>query len=62
MEAIIYLKNGQKKYGRVLEHGENGLIKFISFLNEQLFGIESLSKNLEFIPANDIREIDFCMK
>ncbi len=61
-EAMIHLMNGQRKYGRVIHHSDPGLIQFVSFVNEQIFGKENSLKYIEEIPSEDVREIDFCLK
>lgn len=61
-EAVIYMVSGQRRYGNIIEQPENGEIRFLSFLNEQVFGLENHHQHIEIISPKEIHEIDFCLK
>ena len=61
-DAIIYLHNGQRKYGSIMGTEENGGLTFVSFIYEQLFGKDQAHLYIERIPVSDVKEIDLCMK
>jgi hypothetical protein len=61
-EAVIYLVNGQRKYGSIIGNAEQGSIHFLSFLNEQLFGENSSDSHIERIGEEEINEIDLLLK
>lgn len=58
-EAMVHLMNGQRKYGRIINHSDPGSIQFVSFVNEQIFGKENSMNYIEEIPSEDVREIDY---
>lgn len=62
IEAVIYLKNGNRKYGMILEKSINDVYQFISNTNYKLFSKTKDQEFIEFVPENAIEKIDTFQK
>jgi hypothetical protein len=62
IEAVIYLKNGNRKYGMILENSINDIYQFISNTNYKLFSKTKDQEFIEFVPENAIEKIDTFQK
>ena len=61
-EAVIYLKNGKRKHGMLLDNIVNDAYQFISNHNYNLFKKESIQNYIEIVPSNLIDTIDTSLK
>lgn len=62
IEAVIYLKNGNRKYGMILENSINDDYQFISNTNYKLFSKTNNQDFIEFVPEIAIEKIDTFQK
>jgi hypothetical protein len=62
IEAVIYLKNGNRKYGMILENSINDVYQFISNTNYKLFSKTNNQDFIEFVPEIAIEKIDTFQK
>ena len=61
-EAVIYLKNGKRKHGMLLDKIVNDAYHFISNHNYNLFKKDSNQNYIEIVPSNLIETIDTSLK
>lgn len=61
-EAVIYLKNGKRKYGMLMGNIVNDTYKFISNNNYTLFKKNFNNNYIEIVPNNLIETIDTNLK
>ena len=61
-EAVIYLKNGKRKHGMLLDNIVNDAYQFISNHNYNLFKKENIHNYIEMVPSNLIETIDTSLK
>jgi len=62
IEAVIYLKNGNRKYGMILENSINDVYQFISNTDYKLFSKTNNQDFIEFVPEIAIEKIDTFQK
>ncbi len=62
IEAVIYLKNGKRKYGMIIENMVNDAYQFISNNNYNLFKQEYNKCYIEMVPSALIETIDTNLK
>jgi hypothetical protein len=58
VEAVIYLKNGKRKYGMLIENMVNDAYQFISNNNYNLFKQDNDQCYIEIVPCALIETID----
>lgn len=61
-EAVIYLKNGKRKYGMLIDNIVNDAYQFISNNNYNLFKKDSNQSYIEILPSHTIDTIDTSLK
>jgi hypothetical protein len=61
-EVVIYLKNGTRKYGMLIEKGIQDAYHFISNTDYYLFEKTNNENYIEVVPANLISTIDTDLK
>jgi len=61
-EAVIYLKNGKRKYGMLLDNIVNDAYLFISNSNYDLFKKNKDQSYIEMVPSVLIDTIDTSLK
>lgn len=61
-EAVIYLKNGKRKHGMLLDNLVNDAYQFISNNNYSLFKKDSNQNYIEIVPSDLIDTIDTSLK
>ena len=57
VEAVIYLKNGKRKYGMLIENMVNDAYQFISNNNYNLFKQDNNQCHIEIVPCALIETI-----
>ena len=62
IEAAIYLKDGNRKYGIILENTIQNVFHFISNTNYKKFKKTKNEDYLEVVPVNLIETIDIYQK
>ncbi|MGZ4054280.1 MAG: hypothetical protein ACXVDT_16240 [Bacteroidia bacterium] len=62
IEAVIYLKNGNRKYGMILENSLKDVYHFISNANYKLFNKTKDESYIEIVPETIIEKIDTSQK
>ena len=62
IEAVIYLKNGKRKYGMILENSMSDVYHFISNTNFKLFSKTKNEAYIEIVPGALIETIDTSQK
>lgn len=60
-DAIVYLKNGHIKYGKLISNEVCNPEEFTNFINLNYYKLNQLLKT-ETILQSDILEIDYCLK
>jgi len=60
-DAIVYLKSGHIKYGKLLSNEICNPSEFTNFINLNYYRLNQLLKT-ETILQSDILEIDYCLK
>ncbi|CAN5493457.1 hypothetical protein BH10BAC1_BH10BAC1_19290 [soil metagenome] len=61
-EAVIYLKNGKRKYGMLIDNVVNDAYHFISNNNYSLFKKNNNQSYIEIVPGALIETIDISIK
>ena len=61
-EAVIYLKDGKRKYGMILENSVSDVYHFISNTNYKLFNKTKDETCIEIVPGALIETIDISQK
>lgn len=62
-DAVIYLKNGEKKYGKLVdETPESDSYKFISNQNLSFFNETNNAQYMEIVPGSLIEAIETDLK
>lgn len=61
-EAVIYLKDGKRKHGMLIEEMINDAYQFISNTNYSLFKKDNNLKHIEKVPSSLIETIDASLK
>jgi len=61
-EAVIYLKNGQRKYGMLIDNERKDAFYFISNSDLNIFRKTNSEKYIEIVSENSIEAIDIDLK
>ena len=61
-EAVIYLKNGKRKHGMLLDKIVNDAYQFISNHHYNQLKKDSIDNYIEIVPSNLIETIDISLK
>jgi hypothetical protein len=62
IEVVIYLKNGKRKYGMILENSISDVYHFISNADYKLFSKTKNEAYVEIVPETLIETIDTSQK
>ena len=60
-DAMVYLKNGHIKYGKLINNEACNPIEFATLITLNYYKLNELLKT-EVILQSDILEIDYCLK
>lgn len=62
IEVIIYLKNGNRKYGMILENSIKDVYHFISNIDYKIFNRTKNEEYIELVHEKSIEAIDTYQK
>jgi hypothetical protein len=61
-DAIIYLKNGNRKHGILIDAGAKDNYHFISNVNYEQFKEDNNEKHIEIVPSMLVENIEIDLK
>lgn len=62
VDAVIYMKSGERKYGALMERPDGETCQFVSFTNMDMFARTQNHDFIEAVPCCLIEAIDIDLK